>query len=199
MKIVMTGVGYVGLVTGVCFAEFGHSVVCLDTDQEKVDKMINGVMPIDEPRLDELVGKNVEQGQLLFSTNLSKFVPSADAIFVSAGTQMSQDGNQYANLQCMQATVREFAKYLDPAKYVVVVDKGDVPGGERQIARIISDVNSLADFDIASNPDFLYEGDAINDFIHRDHFVLGVGSNRAGVVLQEIYSPLSSNISLMYF
>ena len=192
MNIVMIGAGYVGLVTGACFAKFGHHVVCVDTNQDKVGKLLDGVMPIYEPGLDELVMKNVQEGRLKFSTDLGEFVPSADAIFIAVGTPTSRRGDGYADLQYVHAAARDIAKYLDPAKYVVIVDKSTVPvGTANQVARIIKEENSQVDFDVASNPEFLREGAAINDFTHPDRVVIGVDSERAEDVLREIYRPLS--------
>jgi len=189
MKITMIGTGYVGLVTGTCFAEFGHHVTCVDKISEKIDKLKNGIIPIYEPGLDTLVSKNVSEDRLCFTTDLAAAVPDADAVFIAVGTPTSRRGDGYADLTYIYEASREIAPHL--SGYTVIVDKSTVPvGTARQVARIISERNPEADFDVASNPEFLREGAAISDFMRPDRVVIGVDSERAEQVLRDIYKPL---------
>ncbi len=189
MNITMIGTGYVGLVTGTCLAEFGHFVTCVDKIEEKIEKLNKGIIPIYEPGLDALVKKNTKEGRLKFTTSLGESVPQADAIFIAVGTPTSRRGDGYADLTYIYEAARELAPHL--SDYTVVIDKSTVPvGTARQVARIISETNPKADFDIASNPEFLREGAAINDFMRPDRVVIGVDSPRAEKVLREIYKPL---------
>jgi UDPglucose 6-dehydrogenase len=189
MQITMIGTGYVGLVTGTCFAEFGHYVTCVDKVEEKIVQLNNGVIPIYEPGLDVLVQKNSQEGRLRFTTDLAQAVPEADAVFIAVGTPSSRRGDGYADLTYIYEAARELAPYL--RGYTVVVDKSTVPvGTARQVERIIREANPQADFDVASNPEFLREGAAINDFMRPDRVVIGVDSERAGRLLKEIYKPL---------
>lgn len=189
MKITIIGTGYVGLVTGTCFAEFGHHVICVDKDQNKIQTLQAGLIPIYEPGLDTLVLKNSREGRLSFSTQLSEAVAQADAVFMAVGTPSSRRGDGYADLTYIYEASREIAPHLNG--YTVIVDKSTVPvGTARQVARIIREVNPGALFDIASNPEFLREGAAITDFMRPDRVVIGVDSARAEEVLREIYKPL---------
>ncbi|SHO51010.1 UDP-glucose dehydrogenase family protein [Desulfopila aestuarii] len=189
MRITMIGTGYVGLVTGTCFAEFGHHVTCVDKDQEKIDKLLAGQIPIYEPGLDHLVEKNCKEGRLNFTTEITQAVGGAEAVFLAVGTPSSRRGDGYADLTYIYEATREIAKELQG--YTVIVDKSTVPVGTAdQVARIIKEVNPDADFDVASNPEFLREGAAINDFMRPDRVVIGVESVRAEEVLREIYKPL---------
>ncbi len=189
MNITMIGTGYVGLVTGTCFAEFGHHVTCVDKIDEKIKKLEQGIVPIYEPGLESLVKKNVGEGRLKFTTDVSSAVPEADAVFLAVGTPTSRRGDGYADLTYIYEASREIAPHLNG--YTVVVDKSTVPvGTARQVHRIISETNPDADFDIASNPEFLREGAAISDFMRPDRVVIGVESERAEQVLREIYKPL---------
>lgn len=185
----MIGTGYVGLVTGTCFAEFGHSVWCVDKLTEKVNGLKQGIIPIYEPGLDILVKKNVEEGRLQFTTDMAEAVPQADAVFLAVGTPSSRRGDGYADLTYVYEAAREMAVYLKG--YTVVVDKSTVPvGTARQVERIIKEANAEAEFDMASNPEFLREGAAITDFMRPDRVVIGVDSSRAEKILKEIYKPL---------
>lgn len=185
----MIGTGYVGLVTGTCFAEFGHFVTCVDKIDEKITALNNGEIPIYEPGLKDLVTKNTKEGRLHFTTDLSEAVPNSNAVFIAVGTPTSRRGDGYADLTYIYEAAKEIAPYLNG--YTVVVNKSTVPvGTARQVARIISEVNPNADFDIASNPEFLREGAAINDFMRPDRVVIGVDSKQAEKVLREIYKPL---------
>jgi UDPglucose 6-dehydrogenase len=189
MKITMIGTGYVGLVTGTCFAEFGHHITCVDKDQQKIDMLLNGSMPIYEPGLDALVAKNMKEGRLVFTTSLPEAVADAEAIFLAVGTPSSRRGDGYADLTFIYEATKEIALHLQG--YTVIIDKSTVPvGTARQVARIIREVNPEADFDIASNPEFLREGAAITDFMRPDRVVIGVESTKAEDVLRAIYQPL---------
>jgi len=189
MKITIIGTGYVGLVSGACFAEFGHEVVCVDKDAAKIATLCQGQVPIYEPGLAELVAKNATAGRLRFAIDLSEAVPGADAVFIAVGTPSSRRGDGYADLSYIYEAARELAPHL--IGYTVVVDKSTVPvGTARQVARIIGETNPAADFDMASNPEFLREGAAINDFMRPDRVVIGVENDKAASVLREIYTPL---------
>jgi UDPglucose 6-dehydrogenase len=189
MKIAIIGTGYVGLVTGTCFAEFGHHVTCVDKLEEKIKTLKEGNIPIYEPGLDVMVAKNVAEGHLQFTTDLADAVPDAEAVFIAVGTPTSRRGDGYADLTYIYAAAKEVAEFLNG--YTVIVDKSTVPvGTARQVARIIRETNPKADFDVASNPEFLREGAAIADFMHPDRVVIGVESERSEQVLREIYQPL---------
>ena len=189
MNIAMIGTGYVGLVTGTCFAEFGHTVICVDKVADKITALKNGEIPIYEPGLDVMVQKNAAEGRLRFTTDMAEAIPEADAVFISVGTPSSRRGDGYADLTYIYAAAKELAPLLQD--YTVVIDKSTVPvGTARQVARIIQETNPAADFDMASNPEFLREGAAINDFMRPDRVVIGVESQRAEQVLREIYKPL---------
>jgi len=189
VKIAVIGTGYVGLVSGTCFAEFGHEVTCIDVDRAKIENLKEQRIPIYEPGLDALVAKNHSAGRLLFSTEFTPAVPHADVVFIAVGTPASRRGDGYADLTYVFSVARQIAPIL--TGYTVVVNKSTVPvGTARQVARIISDVNAEADFDMASNPEFLREGAAISDFLRPDRVVIGVDSSRAEQVLKAIYRPL---------
>ena len=189
MNITMIGAGYVGLVTGTCFAEFGHFVTCVDKLDEKIEQLNNGVIPIYEPGLDVLVKKNVLEGRLRFTSDLAQAVPEAEAVFIAVGTPSSRRGDGYADLTYIYEAARDLAVHL--RGYTVVVDKSTVPvGTARQVERVIREANPQAEFDVASNPEFLREGAAISDFMRPDRVVIGVESERAGKLLKEIYKPL---------
>ncbi|MCB2183540.1 MAG: UDP-glucose/GDP-mannose dehydrogenase family protein [Desulfobulbaceae bacterium] len=189
MNITMIGTGYVGLVTGACLAEFGHSVICMDKDESKIEKLRQGEIPIYEPGLDALVAKNVTDGRLSFSTDMGESVRSAQAVFIAVGTPSSRRGDGYADLTYIYAAARDLAPYL--RDYTVVVDKSTVPvGTARQVERVVREANPDAEFDVVSNPEFLREGAAINDFMRPDRVVLGVDSVRAAEVMKDVYNPL---------
>jgi UDPglucose 6-dehydrogenase len=189
MNVVMVGAGYVGLVSGACFAEFGARVTCVDLDAERVERLNAGRMPIYEPGLDELVERNVRAGRLAFTTDMVTPVGEADLVFIAVGTP-SRRGDGHADLSYVFDAARSIGRSL--AGYTVVVDKSTVPvGTARQVARIIREVNPDAEFDVASNPEFLREGAAISDFMRPDRVVLGVESERAEVLLRELYRPLN--------
>ncbi len=185
----MIGTGYVGLVTGTCFAEFGHHVTCVDKDEIKIKKLLNGEIPIYEPGLDQLVEKNFQEGRLKFTTSLEEAIPQAEAIFLAVGTPTSRRGDGYADLTYIFEATREIAPLI--RNYTVIVDKSTVPVGTAdQVARIIREVNPEAQFDVASNPEFLREGAAINDFMRPDRVVIGVETEDAEQILREVYKPL---------
>ena len=189
MNVVMIGSGYVGLVSGACFSEFGAHVTCVDVDEEKINRLKQGEIPIYEPGLDDLVERNMREGRLSFTTSLAEVVPNADLVFIAVGTP-SRRGDGHADLQYVYAAAREVARHLKG--YTVIVDKSTVPvGTARQVARIIREENSEADFDVASNPEFLREGSAIGDFMRPDRVVLGVESERAESLLRSLYRPLN--------
>jgi len=189
MNVVMIGSGYVGLVSGACFAEFGANVKCVDKDESKIDSLLSGRIPIYEPGLDALVKKSVDAGRLSFSIELETAIASADLVFIAVGTP-TRRGDGHADLQYVYSAAEEVATYLKG--YTVIVDKSTVPvGTARQVSRIISKANPDADFDVASNPEFLREGSAIGDFMRPDRVVLGVESERAEQRLRELYRPLN--------
>ncbi|WP_028581275.1 UDP-glucose dehydrogenase family protein [Desulfogranum japonicum] len=189
MKINMIGTGYVGLVTGTCFAEFGHTVTCVDTNTQKIEDLKKGQIPIYEPGLDVLVKKNTTEARLHFTTDLAESIPDADAVFLAVGTPSSRRGDGYADLTYLYEAAKSIAQYLKG--YTVVVDKSTVPvGTARQVRRIIAETNPQAEFNVASNPEFLREGAAINDFMRPDRVVIGVEDERAEELLREIYKPL---------
>lgn len=189
MKVVMIGAGYVGLVSGACFAEFGADVTCVDVIQEKITALKNGVIPIYEPGLEQLVAKNVESGRLSFSTALAEEVPKADIIFIAVGTP-TRRGDGHADLTYVYEAAKEIAKYLHG--YTVIVNKSTVPvGTARQVARLISEANPKADYSVASNPEFLREGAAIGDFMRPDRVVLGLEDPRAEEKLRSLYRPIN--------
>ncbi len=189
MNVVMIGAGYVGLVSGACFAEFGAHVTCVDKQHERIDALRAGKIPIFEPGLDALVASNVDNGHLIFSTELGAAVAQADLVFIAVGTP-TRRGDGYADLQYVYAAAAEMATHL--RGYTVIVDKSTVPvGTAREVQRVIRKANPDADFDVASNPEFLREGSAIGDFMRPDRVVLGVESERAEALLRELYRPLN--------
>jgi UDPglucose 6-dehydrogenase len=188
MKIAMIGAGYVGLVSGACFSEFGVRVVCVDKDADRIARLQRGEIPIFEPGLDDLVARNAQAGRLAFSTNLAEEVAGADAVFIAVGTP-SRRGDGHADLTYVYAAAREIAQAL--AGYAVVVTKSTVPVGTgREVARIIREANPQAEFDVVSNPEFLREGSAINDFMRPDRIVIGAESERAQAAMRQLYRPL---------
>ena len=188
MKISVIGTGYVGLVSGACFAEFGWEVTCIDKSRERIDALVQGNIPIYEPGLDDLVRRNVKEGRLSFSLEYAPHVENSDAVFIAVGTP-SRRGDGHADLSYVYAAAQEIAAHL--TGYTVVVDKSTVPvGTARVVEGIIRKANPDADFDIASNPEFLREGSAIGDFMRPDRVVIGVESERARNLLKELYRPL---------
>lgn len=199
MKITMIGAGYVGLVSGVCFADFGHDVVCLDKDEGKITALKKGEIPIFEPGLDQLVAHNVAAGRLNFTTDLISSVASSDVVFIAVGTP-SRRGDGHADLSYVYAAAREVAANL--SGFTVVVTKSTVPVGTGdEVERIIRETNPAADFAVVSNPEFLREGAAIEDFKRPDRIVIGVDGNaeRAREVMTEVYRPLYLNQAPLVF
>lgn len=189
MNVVMIGAGYVGLVSGACFAEFGAHVVCVDKQRARIEALQAGQIPIYEPGLDSLVAQNRAAGRLSFSTNLTSSVEEADLVFIAVGTP-TRRGDGHADLQYVYAAAEEVAASL--RGYTVIVDKSTVPvGTAREVDRLIRKANPDADFDVASNPEFLREGSAIGDFMRPDRVVIGVESERAEARLRELYRPLN--------
>jgi UDPglucose 6-dehydrogenase len=188
MKIVLVGAGYVGLVSAACFAEFGLSVVCVDNDEGKVERLRRGEIPIFEPGLDALVQGNAESGRLTFTTDLKGAVNDAAAVFIAVGTP-SRRGDGHADLTHVYGAAREIAEALNG--YTVVVTKSTVPVGTGdEVERIIRETRPDADFDVVSNPEFLREGSAINDFMRPDRIVIGTDSERARSVMRQLYRVL---------
>jgi len=188
VKIAMIGVGYVGLVSGACFSEFGVTVACIDKDAERIARLRGGEIPIFEPGLDDLVARNAGAGRLTFASDLAAAVAGADAVFIAVGTP-SRRGDGHADLTYVYAAAREIAHAL--TGYAVVVTKSTVPVGTgREVARIIHEANPKAEFDVVSNPEFLREGSAINDFMRPDRIVIGAESERARELMRQLYRPL---------
>ena len=188
MHIAMIGAGYVGLVTGACFSEFGHDVTCIDRDEARIKKLNAGDVPIYEPGLEELVAGSVKSGRLSFATGLEDAVKGADAVFIAVDTPNSE-GNGDADLGNVFAVAEKIAAALDG--YTVVVTKSTVPVGTgREVEKIIRGLNADADFDVVSNPEFLREGSAIGDFLRPDRVVIGTGSERARDTMRHLYRPL---------
>ena len=188
MKVAMIGTGYVGLVSGVCFSDFGHDVVCVDKNPEKIEMLNRGEVPIYEPGLDDLMAKNVAAGRLSFTGELASAVEEADAVFIAVGTP-TRRGDGHADLTYVYAAAEEIAASLKG--YTVVVTKSTVPvGTNAAVKAIIEKTNEAADFDVASNPEFLREGAAIDDFMRPDRVVVGVEGERAKEVMSALYRPL---------
>src|SRR5690242_13210935 len=197
MRVVMLGAGYVGLVSGACFADFGHEVTCVDKDGDKIALLKSGQIPIFEPDLDRLVATNAEQGRLKFSTELMGPIGEADAVFIAVGTP-SRRGDGHADLSYIYAAAQEIARAL--RGFTVVITKSTVPVGTGdEVERIIREENPDADFAVVSNPEFLREGAAIQDFKHPDRIVIGTEDERARKVMTELYRPLYLNQAPILF
>jgi UDPglucose 6-dehydrogenase len=193
MRIAMIGSGYVGLVSGACFADFGHEIVCVDKDERKIAALLEGIMPIYEPGLDSLVARNVQSGRLRFTTDLAEGVRDADAVFIAVGTP-SRRGDGHADLSYVHAAAKEIAGAL--TGYTVIVNKSTVPVGTGdEVERIVREANPDAEFAVVSNPEFLREGAAIDDFKRPDRIVVGSEDARASEVMKAIYRPLHINAS----
>ncbi len=197
MRIAMIGTGYVGLVSGACFADFGHTVICVDKDASKIERLERGEIPIFEPGLDDLVARNVEAGRLSFTTDLKTAVPGADAVFIAVGTP-SRRGDGFADLSYVYAASEEIAEAAEG--YTVVVNKSTVPVGTgAEVEEILKRVRPDAEFSVVSNPEFLREGAAIEDFKRPDRVVVGIEDERAREVMSEIYRPLYINETPIVF
>lgn len=194
MKIVVVGTGYVGLVSGSCFAEMGVTVTCVDVDRDKISRIESGNIPIYEPGLDELVERNVRDGRLFFSTDLQAAMKDAEIIFIAVGTPQDEDGS--ADMKYVMQVAREIGGYLD--HYVLVVTKSTVPVGSSekvraQIEEALAERGADVCFDVASNPEFLKEGSAVKDFMSPDRVVVGVDSERARQLMTTLYRPFLLN------
>ncbi len=197
MRVAMIGTGYVGLVSGACFADFGHIVTCVDKDADKIARLEDGVMPIYEPGLEALVAQNVREGRLNFATEMKDAVAEADAVFIAVGTP-SRRGDGHADLSYVHAAAEEIAAYVNG--FTVVVTKSTVPvGAGDQIEAIIREKRPDADVAVVSNPEFLREGAAINDFKRPDRVVVGLNDERARPVMAALYRPLNLNETPMLF
>jgi len=191
VRVAIVGAGYVGLVSGACFADYGHEVTCCDNDQDKIAALQRGVIPIYEPGLPEIVKRNLQQSRLAFTTNGDTAIRAADAVFIAVGTP-SRHGDGYADLSYVYRAAREIAPELDG--FTVVIIKSTVPVGTGdEVERIIREVRPDADVAVVSNPEFLREGAAIQDFKHPDRIVVGLEDPRAKSVMAEVYRPLYLN------
>ncbi len=194
MKVAVVGTGYVGLVTGTCLAEVGVNVVCIDIDQKKIEGLKKGIMPIYEPGLEAMVLKNYEKGKLQFSTNLGEAIKDCDVAFIAVGTPPGEDGS--ADLKYVLGVASEIGKNIDD--YIVVVTKSTVPVGTSRkvkdaVQKELTNRNANINFDVASNPEFLKEGAAIDDFLRPDRIVIGIESTRAEEILKKLYKPFVLN------
>jgi UDPglucose 6-dehydrogenase len=197
MRVTMIGAGYVGLVSGACFADFGHTVACVDKDPSKIERLKNGVMPIFEPGLAELVASNVKEDRLSFTLDAREAIRNADAIFIAVGTP-SRRGDGHADLSYVYAAAKEIAEHMDG--FTVIVTKSTVPVGTGdEVEDIIRKTNPTAKFAVVSNPEFLREGAAINDFKRPDRVVVGTDSEEAREVMRQLYRPLFLNETPMLF
>ncbi|MDO9335946.1 MAG: UDP-glucose/GDP-mannose dehydrogenase family protein [Caulobacter sp.] len=197
MRVAMIGTGYVGLVSGACFADFGHTVCCIDKDAGKIARLHDNIMPIYEPGLDDLVARNVKAGRLSFATEADDAVRNADAVFIAVGTP-SRRGDGHADLSYVYAAAEEIAGQMDG--FTVIVTKSTVPVGTGdEIERIIREKRPDADFAVVSNPEFLREGAAIDDFKRPDRVVVGTDNEKAKEVMTEIYRPLFLNETPIVF
>ena len=189
MQIAMIGTGYVGLVSGACFSEFGFNVTCVDKNENKISQLKSNKIPIYEPGLDVLVKKNQDAGRLSFTTDLNRTVADADVVFIAVGTP-TRRGDGHADLRYVFDATKEIAEYI--SGYTVIVTKSTVPVGTgKKIFKIIQQKRSDLNFDVVSNPEFLREGSAINDFMRPDRVVVGVMGEKAKIVLEKLYSPLN--------
>ena len=197
MRVAMIGTGYVGLVSGACFADFGHIVTCVDKDASKIDRLKGGEIPIFEPGLDDLVAKNVKEGRLFFTTEAKDAIAQSDAVFIAVGTP-SRRGDGHADLSYVYAAAEEIAELMDG--FTVVVTKSTVPVGTGdEVEEIIRKTRPNADFAVVSNPEFLREGAAIKDFKIPDRVVVGTEDARAREVMEELYRPLFLNQTPILF
>jgi UDPglucose 6-dehydrogenase len=197
MRVAMIGTGYVGLVSGACFADFGHTVTCIDKDASKIARLKDGVMPIFEPGLEDLVARNTREGRLFFTTKAAQAVREADAVFIAVGTP-SRRGDGHADLSYVYAAAEEIAGQIDG--FTVVVTKSTVPVGTGdEIEAILQRARPDGDFAVVSNPEFLREGAAIGDFKRPDRVVVGTEDTRAKAVMTELYRPLSLNETPILF
>lgn len=195
MKISVIGTGYVGLVSGTCFAETGNQVICVDIDDQKVNKLQNGKIPIYEPQLDVLFERNVRQGRLSFTTSLEKAVQESDIIFLALPTPPGEDGS--ADLSYVLGVAEELGTLMKT--YKVIVDKSTVPVGTAEKVTAAINKNAQVDFDVVSNPEFLREGFAVEDFLKPDRVVIGTSSEKAKKMMEELYKPFVRQGNPIYF
>lgn len=194
MTISMIGTGYVGLVSGTCFAEMGNTVYCIDVNTDKIDKLNRGIIPIYEPGLEEMVHRNVKEKRLYFTTDYTKAIPKSDIAFIAVGTPPGEDGS--ADIRYVLQAARDTASHIEG--YTVIVDKSTVPVGtsdlvNKAIREVLAERKSNAAFDVVSNPEFLKEGVAIEDFMRPDRVVIGSNSEKATALMQELYEPFIRN------
>lgn len=185
MKVTVIGTGYVGLVAGACFADMGNDVICIDNNKEKIEQLKSGIIPIYEPGLEELVKSNVLENRLIFSTDINSAVKESLICFIAVGTPQGEDGS--ADLQYVIAVAESIAKAMNG--YKVIVDKSTVPVGTAEKVTEIIKQNTKFDFDVVSNPEFLKQGNAVDDFLQPDRVVIGSNSDKATQIMQELYSP----------
>ncbi|MEZ5582117.1 MAG: UDP-glucose/GDP-mannose dehydrogenase family protein [Candidatus Competibacteraceae bacterium] len=200
MNLTVVGTGYVGLVTGACFAEMGNSVTCVDLDEKKIADLHQGILPIYEPGLDTIVEENYQAGRLQFTTSLEQAMTDSNVYFIAVGTPPGEDGS--ADLQHVLAVAREIGQHLD--RYALVVDKSTVPVGTADqvrgaIQEQLEKRNATVEFDVVSNPEFLKEGGAVEDFMRPDRIVVGVDTDRARDLMQELYAPFNRNHQRVLF
>jgi UDPglucose 6-dehydrogenase len=197
MRVAMIGTGYVGLVSGACFADFGHEVTCIDKDPSKIERLEKGEIPIFEPGLDDLVARNVREGRLFFTLEGAEAIKAADAVFIAVGTP-TRRGDGHADLSYVYAAAEEIAGLIDG--FTVIVTKSTVPVGTGdEVEAIIRKARPDAQFAVVSNPEFLREGAAIEDFKRPDRVVVGTEDERAQAVMRELYRPLSLNETPLVF
>ena len=192
MKITIYGSGYVGLVTGACLADVGHHVLCVDIDEEKISNLKNGVIPIYEPGLEEIIKQCVSDDHIAFTTNIEEAVAYADVQFIAVGTPPDEDGS--ADLQYVLAVAKSIAQHMDSPR--IVIDKSTVPVGTAEkvtaeMSKTLKQRNLSIDFDVCSNPEFLKEGSAIADFMKPDRIVVGTSNSETEVVMRELYEPFN--------
>ncbi|MFD0988931.1 UDP-glucose dehydrogenase family protein [Mariniflexile jejuense] len=194
MKIVIVGSGYVGLVTGACFSEVGIDVTCVDIDQKKIENLNNGIIPIYEPGLEDMIVRNMKKGRLNFTTKIQEALEGAEVLFISVGTPPDEDGS--ADLKYVVAVARDCGKYMND--YMLIVTKSTVPvGTSKKVRQAVKEEldkrNASIEFDVASNPEFLKEGAAINDFLKPDRIVVGLDTPRAEDLMKSLYKPFTLN------
>ena len=195
MKICVIGTGYVGLVAGTCLADMGNEVICVDNDLEKLTKLKNGIVPIYEPGLEELIKANVAEGRLSFSSDLDNAVKQSLVCFIAVGTPQSEDGA--ADLQYVMAVAESIGKALNG--YKVIVDKSTVPVGTAEKVTNVIKKHYDGEFDVVSNPEFLKQGAAVDDFLKPDRVVIGSNSPKATAIMQEVYAPFLNCKSFCYY
>ena len=188
MKLCMIGTGYVGLVSGVCFSDIGNQVICVDKDLAKINKLQNGIIPIYEPGLDELVKKNIKNKKLSFSTDLKNSIKKSDIVFICVGTP-TKSGSSNADLSQLYEVAKELSKSINRFKIIITKSTVPVTTGD-EIEKILSKKNLKSMFAVVSNPEFLREGEAIRDFIYPDRVIVGSNDKKSNKILKNLYSPL---------